>query len=285
MCRLQSTRCWQTAPMGMSHPSRVLPPSLAPELAKVRQVMETLCDLWDAAPPGTVEYRGELDAARAIGIRTHAHHAVRASRAVLHLDLTTAGIELVPLVRLIMECAVTAAWLLLIPGSGHALIRDGAAQRLKALNLLTTFGEEPGPAKAQAEVAHADLEDASGPRSFAFEQRCQRLDGGERLYLTYRAFSAESHSGMGIADFYSVETRSSPIGIVFNPRATSSVRASTIGIAACMLLLALNADELARPKPTHTTQIKKAAKRLGVGTRIVASDGTELPPRRESGAP
>jgi hypothetical protein len=244
--------------------------------------MENLCDLWDTAPPGTVAYRGELDSARAVGIRTHTHHAVRASRAVLQLDLTTAGIELVPLVRLIMECAVTAAWLLLTPGSGHALIRDGASQRLKALNTLTTLGENSGPAKEQAEEALEQLEDASGPRSFAFEQRCLRLDGGDRLYLTYRVFSAESHSGMGIADFYSVATKSSPIGIAFNPEAASSVRAPTIGIAARMLLLALNADELARAKPTHTTQIEKAAKRLGVGTRIVASDATELPPRSGS---
>lgn len=267
--------------MGMSHPNRVLPKG-TPDLTETRRIMERLCDTWDSAPPETVTYRGELDIARAIGIRTHAHHAVRASRAVLQLDLTTAGIELLPLVRLIMECGVTAAWLLLTPGSGHALIRDGASQRLKALNALTTFGESSDSAKEQAEEALEQLENASGPRSFAFEQRCLRLDGGDRLYLTYRVFSAESHSGMGIADFYSVATESSPIGVAFNPEAASSVRAPTIGIAACMLLLAVNADELARAKPTHASQIEDAAKRLGVSTRIVASDGTELPPRSES---
>lgn len=242
--------------------------------------MKTLCDAWDNAAPGTVQYRGELDAARAVAILTHTHHAVRVSRAVLQLSHTTTGIELVPLVRLVMECAVTAAWLLLTPGSGRALIRDGASQRLKALNGITQLGEDPGPSKEQAEVALAQLEDAKGPRSFAFEQRCLRLDGGERLYLTYRVFSAESHSGMGIADFYSLAVAPSPIGLAFNPEASSSVRTPTIGIAGCMLLLAINADEIARAKPTHTTQIEKAAKRLGVGTRIVASDGTEMPARK-----
>lgn len=242
--------------------------------------METLCDLWDNAAPGTILYRGDLDAARAVAIRTHAHHAVRVSRAVLQLSHTTTGIELVPLVRLVMECAVTAAWLLLTPGSGQALIRDGASQRLKALNAITRMGQEVGPSREQAESALAQLEDAEGPRSFAFEQRCLRLEGGERLYLTYRAFSAESHSGMGIADFYSLAVEQSPIGLAFNPEASSSVRTPTMGIAGCMLLLAINADENARAKPTHTTQIEKAAKRLGIGTRIVASDGTELPARR-----
>lgn len=263
----------------MSLSSRTLPTMALPDLAETRKVIETLCDLWDGIALGKTDYRGELDSARAIGIRTHAHHTVRAARAVLQLDSTTTGIEIVPLVRLIMECAVTAAWLLLTPGSGEALIRDGAKQRLKALRTLMIFGEEPGPATTQAEAVLAQLENPSTPQSFAFEQRCKRLEGGDRLYLTYRAFSAESHSGMGIADFYSVATNISPIGLAFNPEAASSVRAPTIGIAACMLLLAINADELARAKPTITTQIEKAAKRLGVGTKITAADGTELPPR------
>jgi hypothetical protein len=183
-------------------------------------------------------------------------------------------------VRLIMECAVTAAWLLLTPGAGHALIRDGASKRLKAVNTLVSFGEEPGAAKEQAEESLAQLENAGGPRSFAFEQRCLRLDGGDRLYLTYRVFSAESHSGMGVADFYSVATETSPIGVAFNPGAVSSVRAATMGVAGCMLLLAVNADEIARAQPTHETQIETAAEQLGIGTRIAAADGTELPPRR-----
>ncbi|MCU1482927.1 MAG: hypothetical protein JWQ19_3713 [Subtercola sp.] len=263
----------------MSHPNRVLASTTTPDITKSQQTMGILCDLWDNAAPGTIEYRSDLDAPRAVAIRTQTHHAVRVSRAVLQLSHTTTGIELVPLVRLVMECAVTAAWLLLTPGSGQALIRDGASQRLKALAGITKLGEDPGPAKEQAEDALAQLENAKAPRSFAFEQRCLRLEGGQRIYLTYRAFSAESHSGMGIADFYSVATPASPIGVVFNPDASSSVRTPTLGVAACMLLLAINADEIARAKPTHSTQITKAAKRLGVGTRIVASDGTELPPR------
>lgn len=234
---------------------------------------------WDGRTPGTLSYRSELDSARAVGILTQTHHAVRAARAVLQLDLTTVGIEIMPLVRLIMECAVTSAWLLLTPGSGQTLIRDGARQRVKALNDITALGDEPGPALDQALKAIAALENAQGPPSFAFEQRCQRLEGGDRLYLTYRVFSAESHSGMGVADFYTVATGKGPIGLAFNPEARSSVRSPTVGIAACMLLLAVNSHELAGPKPTHTTQIRRAAQRLGVGTRIVASDGTELPDR------
>jgi len=265
--------------MGMSHPSRVVS-SDVPDTATVLREMSALCDLWDNAKPGTVEYRNELDAARALGVRTHAHHAVRTARAILQLAPTMTGIEIIPLTRLLMECAVTAAWLLLTPGSGQTLIRDGARERLKALAELTKLGEKPGPAKEQAEAVLANLEDAEGPRAFVFKQRCERLRDGDRLYVTYRALSAESHSGIGIADFYTVAVEHSPIGVAFNGFAQSSVRPATIGFAGCMLLLAINADELARARPTHTTQIATAAKRLGVGARIVAADGTELPPRR-----
>src|SRR5690625_2091814 len=111
-----------------------------------------------------------------------------------------------------MECAVTAAWLLITPGSGQTLSRDGASKRLTAFNVLVSLGEETGRSKAQAQDALAQLAAANGPRSFAFEQSCRSLDGGDWLYLHYRLFSANSHSSLAIADFYSVAMEDSPVG-------------------------------------------------------------------------
>lgn len=60
-------------------------------------------------------------------------------------------------------------------------------------------------------------------------------------------------------------------------------RISTLGISACMRLLAINADELARARPRRTTEIRNIAKRMGVGVgvgvKIVRKDGFDLPPR------
>jgi len=178
-----------------------------------------------------------------------------------------------------MACAVTAAWLLVTSGSGHTLIRDGARQRLRAFSALSSLGEEVSPSQAQAEDVLSQLEGAAGPRSFAFEQRCRGLDDGDRLCLTYRALSAQAHSGLGIADFYSVAVKESKIGLAFSPDAASRVRTPTVGLASCMLLLAVNAHELARARPAHVNQIAAAARELGIGTRIVAADGSELPLR------
>lgn len=264
--------------MGMSHPNRSpLSSTGAPDIGEVREVMTSLCDTWDAgAHDRGVHYRGELGASRAVAIRTHAHHAVRTARAVLHLDPTTGGIEIIPLVRLIYECAITSAWLLVTDGAGESLIRDGARQRRTALESAAMPKSDDAGGLEQARRVLAELEGAS---SFAFEQRCLSLQNGPHLYLMYRILSAESHAGLAIADFYSVSNDQAAIGVSFDPGAASSIRPATLGVAACMLLLAVNADELARAKPHRTTQIAKAAKRLGVGTRIVRKDGFELPDR------
>ncbi|WP_433718639.1 hypothetical protein [Microbacterium laevaniformans] len=263
----------------MSHPAKSPISTKVPDTAATREIMVRLCDLWDSSLDGEAIYRPELDAPRAVSIRTQTHHAVRVCRAILQIEPTLRGIEIVPLARLVFECAITSTWLLLTPGAGNALIRDGAGQRLKALRSAAMAQDGSAAAIAESERVLKELEDAGGPGSYAFEQRCLALDGGESLYLTYRALSAESHAGLGLADFYSVKDNRSAIGVSFNPLAQSSVYEATFGITACMLLLAINADELGRDKPHRTTQIARAAKRLGVEPRIVGKGGYELPPR------
>lgn len=243
----------------------------------LRRTIEHLCDLWDKALEDELEFRGELDAARAVAIHTHAHHAAKLGRAILTLDETGSGAELVPLVRFLLECGVTAAWLLVTDGSGQTLIRDGAEQRRKALAKLSALGENVSPGYEQALNTLADLESAS--KSYQVEQRCNTLRGGEQLYVLFRVLSAESHAGLGIADLYSISQADSPIGIAFHQKPAFTTRVSALGITACMLLVSINADELARSRPHRTTQIRKAAKRLGVGTSIVRKDGFQLPQR------
>jgi hypothetical protein len=253
----------------------------------VRRVIAELCNLWEQTLGTAIAYREEIDEDRAIGITTQAHHAARMARAVLLIDGVSSGIEIVPSVRLILECGVTAAWLLLTPGSGNTLLRDGAGERRKAIEHLMRVDEEAGddtdesvsPAYEQVLGAIETLENSDGPRSFILEQRCNALKGGSGIYVLYRVLSAQSHSGMGIMDFYIREDPDSPIHISFDPDRPNDSRVSYLGITASMLLLALNADEQARRRPRHSTQIRKAAKKLGISHRIVGKDGTELPER------
>lgn len=253
----------------------------------VRSIIADLITLWEQTMGSEVIYREQLDADRAIAITTQAHHAVRMARAVLLIDGVSDGIEMVPSVRLVMECGVTAAWLLLTPGSENALLREGAKNRKKAIEHLIRVDDEEEeetdasvrPGLEQARKILDELDGADGPKSFEFEQRCVRLAGGGGIYVLYRALSAQAHAGMGIMDFYIEEDPNSPIGISMTPHADNDLRVSHLAIAAAMLFLALNADELARAKPRHMTQLRKVAKKLGVPSRIVGRDGTELPER------
>lgn len=246
----------------------------------IREVMQALCEMDDhIVEAEAAAFRPGVDPQRAVAIRTHAHHAARMARSILLIDGHFAGAEIVPNVRLLFECAVTAAWLLLHPGSGHTLLRDGAQQRRKALTTLREIGEDTEQASARAEKSLADLAKAEGPRSFVFEQRCRSLQEGVQLYSLYRILSSDSHAGVGIADLYLEMNDDSPIGLSFTPYASRDNRESTLGIAACMLLLALNADELASAEPRFAAEISKIARRLGVSGRITRVDGFEMPAR------
>lgn len=251
---------------------------------QLRELIKSMCDMWDGIldDPRASQYRIDiLDTQRIVAIRSHAQHAAKTARALLAVDAMSDGIEIVPLVRLLLECGVTAAWLLVTPGSGHTLLRAGAGERKKALDQLKQMGQPTSPGHEQAVSVLKDLENAEGPRSFAFEQRCLQLHQGENLYVLYRVFSAQSHAGEGVADFYVVPKADSSVGVAFHAEAhdDETTRVSALGIAACMLFLSIKANEHALAAPRRTTQIARYAKKLSVGIDILRKDGSGIPER------
>lgn len=254
------------------------PPTKKYDPALLRSIITSLCELWEKDDGTRGNFRRELDPARAVAIHAHAHHAVRMARALLVLDAATTGAETVPTVRLIMECGVTAAYLLLKDGSGAAMIRKGSNQRRLTLKDMIDLGMDAEDSHREAAEKVAEL-DAAGRSEWIFQQHCEYLHDGKQLYALYRVLSSESHAGMRIADLYVIHDDQSPIGLAFvnDPPAESKV--SSLGVAASMLFLAINADEIARVKPHRTTQLRKIAGRLGVGIRILRADGSEHPLR------
>jgi hypothetical protein len=249
------------------------------ELARARLSLAALVDLWGKQRTASIEFRAELDEKQALAIHSHANHAVGLARAILVLEEAGFGVEMIPIVRAVYETAITAAWLLVTPHSGDVLIRQGASDRRKAQDDMIRLGDatEDTPGYRQTTEVLELLEDVSG--SFAFEQRCRSLADGGSLYLTFRILSSWSHAGMGLMDFYVDEDPESAIEVAVYHAPKFETRTSVVGVAACALLLALNADELARRKPAHTTQLRSVAKRLGASDRITRRDGTELPAR------
>ena len=252
------------------------PASDAADLAATRR---SLVDMIELCPRMVVTakapFRGDLDVHRAISIHSHAHHAVQLARALVMMDQEGSEIAMIPTIRAIFEMGVTCAWLLLTPGSGDILVREGTKKRKTAQEALLKIGVDADPGYSQSLTVLAEL-NAPGT---SFEIQCRALAGGESLYVTYRVFSAQAHAGLGLVDAYFIEDEDSPIGIAFDPMAPAEPRDAHLGIAACMLFLAINADETARQKPRYTTQLGKIARRLGVGTEIARADGTTMGPR------
>ena len=255
------------------------PPSKYHDPAFVRSIITSLCELWEKDDGAGGDFRGQLDPARAVAIHTHAHHAVKMARALLVLDDATTGAETVPIVRLILECGVTAAYLLLRDGSGSSMIRKGSDQRRLALRDIAGLGMDVEDSLREAAAKIAELDRAGVSTGWIFQQHCESLHEGKQLYALYRLLTSESHAGMRIADLYVVNDDQSPVGVAFVADLPYEAKVASLGIAASMLFLAINADEIARAKPRRTTQLGKIAGRLGVSTRILRADGSEHPSR------
>jgi len=255
-----------------------LPPNSLDQ-ASIREIIASLCNVWEKDNSGGADFRGELGPARAVAIHTHAHHAVRMARTLLIVDDATEGAETAPIVRLILECAVTAAWLLLTDGSGESMIRKGSEERKKALQEIAGLGMDVDLSLQEALAKIDELEEAGVSKAWVFEQHCKALQDGGTVYALYRVLSAESHAGLRIADLYCVADEHNPIGVTFAGDLPDEARVSSLGIAASLLFVAINADEIARARPHRTTQLAKIARKLGVGTRIMGANGFEFPPR------
>lgn len=233
---------------------------------------------------GTSEwpFRRDLDLRRAVAIHAHAHHAVQLARVLVQMDRAGAEVAIVPTVRAIYEMGIVSAWLLVTPGSGDSLVRDGVRKRkiaqediLKLSDNDHGLGATADQGLKQSLLVLAELEAAP----ISFDRQCRALVNGDTLYVTYRALSAETHAGLGIADAYFVEKADSPVGVAFNPMAALDPRESYLGIAASMLFLAVNVDATARHTARHSKRLRKIARRLRVATEIRRADGTTIGPR------
>ena len=83
-------------------------------------VLRQLLLIWDEVPETEVPVLEDGDWERGVSARVQVEHAVGLTRAVLVLADAGLLIQSVPLVRMTMECAVTAVWLTIASRSGKA---------------------------------------------------------------------------------------------------------------------------------------------------------------------
>lgn len=197
---------------------------------------------------------------RGMSLYAHVDHAVRLTKASLALADAGLYLELVPLVRMALECAVTASWYAVTPDSGDAALRE--ATRLKRALVEGISGVTSEDFEESLRRLDADLEELKGFRSNEagrFEARCNALEGGAWMYVIYRELSTYSHAGALLLDHYLQEAPGTSLGFEYTPDEDEVRAQGDLATLVFLLHIALSAWELAVPNPRRKTALDELA--------------------------
>ena len=237
-------------------------------------VLRQLLSIWDEVEETEVPVLEDGDWERGVSARVQIQHAVGLTRAVLVLADSGLRIESVPLVRMTMECAVTAVWLSITPGSGKASYHRATVD-FKNLNL-ALLKIENGSADDEGDINMIDaeiekLELFRQAEAKSFLDRCAYVDSGVWLYAYYRLFSKTSHGGANLNDEYlqTVEhSEEAPLGLAFKDQQVFALWPIVLGFQVTMLFNALQTWD----RVSHTHPRKAALDALSSEHEITLFD-------------
>lgn len=240
-----------------------------------RAVLRYLIALWESQDlTEEVSFLSErVQAGLAVWALTS--HAVECGRAVLTLYNAKQPITAAPVVRLLLEDAVTAGWLVVYPQNFRALVKKGVDERWKLFKELMArdgFADWAAGVHEDALALADELRDAGG---FVLEQRMKELAGTDGLYSHYRLLTRLSHAGTGVVDLYLMTDDRSPAGVGLRTFGALPEAGGTIGIAAAMLNAALIAWDCSRVQRRWETELTTLAERMGVSTEWRPADGNK----------
>ena len=241
---------------------------------QLRGLINRLIDSWDRDRARGVEMKSEYARANGPMIWSLTHHTTRLARTVVHLSNSGDMLVAAPLIRLCIENAMTASWLLVGQDAASALIHEGLRQRKAAIDGILNHGGHSFDA-ADVERAADELDEFEGlgtGEGRHIEQRFTALVGGAEVYSTYRIASSLSHAGMVLADFYLrvvQKSEDAPLGIALNPDPDAEKSAAWLGTTAAMLALAMNAFNAIDKEGRQKSQVESALRQLGVSGEIV----------------
>ena len=174
-----------------------------------------------------------------------------------------------PLVRLTMECAVTAAWLSVTPNAGNAARHEDARSRLVTMRAI--FGDPERVDQDLLDEATRSLEQLRPHESGAarhFEQKCKSLAGGDTLYSFYRILSGYSHAGVSLTELYlkkENESPANPYGIALLEKPDFLGSEASLVHQVAMLAMAMKAwDNITATHPMEA-ELDSIAGDFGIG--------------------
>ncbi len=246
---------------------------------EIRQFIAKLLKLWDR--DGEKDFSMKSEFARGNGpmIWSLTNHTVELARTVVDLSAHDRMLVAMPLIRLSIENAMTAVWLLVSPDSAGALMHEGLRQRRAAIEQVVKLGAT-GFDESSLAAAAAELEEFSGMKSDQGQQlqkRFEAIQGGANIYVSYRIASSLSHAGVILADAYLEETpitADAPLGIALAPDRRLDADESWLGTEASMLLTAMTACDRIDGRGGKKNQLADAARKLGVSMDFELSTAT-----------
>lgn len=240
-----------------------------PSLAQSRVRLDRLIDdAWMNGEPTVFPLLDDTPL-RGMSIYANVDHAVRLSRAVLALADRGLYLELVPLVRMTLECAVTAAWYAVTPHSGDSALQEATRQKralVKAVSLASADSYDEALVQLDAELDELDAFKSQEARQF--EQRCLSLEGGAWLYVIYRGLSGFSHAGALLLDHYLQPSPGTTLGFEYVSESDTGRAQSDLGTQVYLLHIALSAWDLVVPNAGRAEVLASVAEAGGFASRI-----------------
>lgn len=175
-----------------------IPPSIEKSLQGMREVL----GLWQIEGEWVEIPLKHNSIEAGLCVRSIAEHAIALTDSVLLLAENQMFLQAVPLIRLTLECGITAAWVSITPNAVGGMRYRYAIEEQKLMRQMIKLNV-PVPEKVvsliDARVKSLLHYKAS---STTYKERAQSFAGGELLYLPYRRLSKISHAEEGIMNHY-----------------------------------------------------------------------------------
>jgi hypothetical protein len=238
-----------------------------PPATDYRAVIRQLIALWDAnVDLQSIERDPEVPAEVLVIVRGIVAHAVDCARGVLTLYQASQPVAAAPLIRTVMEDAITAGWVLVIPEGWKQLVSNGS--RTRALVLAEALLQDPDDERTEArrQEYEEQVKQLGKPtRAFtSFEQRLNAIEGTGSMYSVYRYLSALTHAGAETANLYTVPNPDSPYQTSYRTYAAHPMAGLLLLSAASSLLHALTAWDDARKGHPNRDALNAIAAELGI---------------------
>jgi hypothetical protein len=248
-------------------------PSIAESLTGLRDLLA----VWKT-DASTVEVP-VIDGGPLTGIAVYvlAQHAVALTQSVILLVESQMYLQAVPLIRLTMECGMTAAWLSVAPNAGNASYHESERNRREIIRALfedPALRDEEVLAEVEEKVRElAEHRDASAQY---FKTLCNQIVGGEKMYVSYRILSGYSHAGMPLVEPYLKDVpkdKKNASGVVLLEKSNYGSAEVSLGYQVAMLCLAMTAWDNLTKGEKRRDELNIIASRFGIGRVIELRNG------------